>query len=233
MTDEQNPQPVAASATAQALVENAGRLGLTWDLRPATVNGASPVSVIIDGDDAGLVATSMIGSLVVGDRVYVIKIPPGGLFIVGWVNAPSNIPRLITDACSSAASAAIGAEAVVLTTPSATFENGRAFEIRVKSAYSVTIAGFALHLVRRGITTAGAAIAEWEMPSVAGGVANCFDVSQQLTNTSGTDVTQQLALTFISTAGTGSLIDVSPFGPFYFQVWDIGPSSNYQNRDPI
>ena len=87
MTDDQaSPQPTAADASAQALVANAGRLGLTWDLRPATVTESAPLAVICDGDDTGIGATSMIGPVAIGDRIYVITVPPSGQFVVGWVN---------------------------------------------------------------------------------------------------------------------------------------------------
>lgn len=110
MTDDQaNPQSIAADASAQALVANAGRLGLTWDLRPATVvttdKSTGKVSVIIDADTETVPADSMIGPLAPGDRVFVVIIPPGGIFVTGWVlNGPS---RLIARGVRSAAKTGI------------------------------------------------------------------------------------------------------------------------------
>lgn len=73
-----------ASASTSALVENAGRLGLKWDLRPATVMQADPVvTIMYDGDTAIITAVSMIGDVNAGDRVYVIFVPPSGNFITG------------------------------------------------------------------------------------------------------------------------------------------------------
>jgi len=82
-----NPEAlVTANATAQALVENADRLGLTWDLKPATVTTVSPtIQLIVDGDTASVSVTSMIGDVFTGQRVYVLDIPPAGLFIVGFM----------------------------------------------------------------------------------------------------------------------------------------------------
>lgn len=75
----------ANSASIAALVENAKRLGLTWDLRPATVISTNPskLAVTVDGDDAAVSAVSMIGTVGIGDRVFVLLVPPGGVFIVG------------------------------------------------------------------------------------------------------------------------------------------------------
>ena len=230
-----DPSVVAATAAVKAVTENADRLGLLWQLRPATVEQIDPINgitVTIDGDKTPVTATSMIGNVYFGQRVYVLLVPPCGIFIAGFIGKPQ-YPLLVVDACSSNVSANIGAEAVVLTSAAARFDTGRCFEIRVKSAYTVTVGGFALHLLRRGTSTAGVAVAEWEMPSVGGGTANCFNVTQQVTNTSGAPIVQQMSLTFIQTAGTGSLIDASPFGPYYFQIWDIGPATSYPNRDPI
>jgi hypothetical protein len=73
----------------RSIVENAKRLGLTWNLRMGTVTEAttsSRVQVRMDGDDLSITVTSMVaGTLFIGDRVYVISVPPGGNFIVGIV----------------------------------------------------------------------------------------------------------------------------------------------------
>ena len=78
--------PALISTGAEAIVQNAGRLGLTWDLILATVsNGDNPNSVTAtcDGDDVKLTMVSMVGPLAQNERVFVIKVPPSGLFIVG------------------------------------------------------------------------------------------------------------------------------------------------------
>ena len=74
-----------ATAVAAALVQNAGRLGLTWDLKPATIGDTSAtITVVIDGDSAAISAQNMLGEKVIaGDRVYVVVVPPAGNFIVG------------------------------------------------------------------------------------------------------------------------------------------------------
>lgn len=78
---------VAVDTAVKAVTENANRLGLTWDLRPATisqVDSTTGITVTVDGDATPIGATSMVGGVVQGQRVYVLLIPPGGVFIVGW-----------------------------------------------------------------------------------------------------------------------------------------------------
>lgn len=83
------PTPVAAEAAVQAVLADPSRLGLTWDLRPGTVQSPTPPTVVLDGDTAGIVVTSMIGPVAQGDRVYVLEIPPSGNFIVGATATPT------------------------------------------------------------------------------------------------------------------------------------------------
>jgi len=74
---------------AQALIDNAKRLGLTWQLRLATVVDAisgNQLLVQLDGDDTSITIVSMIGLVPATKRVYVISIPPSGNFAVGWVS---------------------------------------------------------------------------------------------------------------------------------------------------
>lgn len=78
--------PDLIGAGIQALVEQAKRLGLTWDVRQATVtNGENPAAVlaILDGDTQPIGMVSTIGSLLTDARVYVVVVPPAGNFIFG------------------------------------------------------------------------------------------------------------------------------------------------------
>lgn len=71
----------------QSVLENAKRLGLIWQLQPATVvyTSANPMSVIItlDGDSTPVGACSLIGNLTEDDRVMILITPPSGNFIIG------------------------------------------------------------------------------------------------------------------------------------------------------
>ena len=88
------PDPLEApsliGAGAQAVVENASRLGLTWKMRLGTVMDSTNSTVRLDGDSATIGAEFM-GDMgwVNGLRVYVIQIPEGACYVVG--QAQSNI----------------------------------------------------------------------------------------------------------------------------------------------
>lgn len=89
MTREQEA-PTLIGVGVQALVENADRLGLTWQLRPATVNTVSSdgsVTATYDGDTVPIGMISMIGTPVIGSRVMATFVPPAGNFIVGNLTA--------------------------------------------------------------------------------------------------------------------------------------------------
>lgn len=82
------PTATAADATVAAVQDQASPLGLAWQVKLGTVNdGSDPASVTVqmDGDQAAVLvnATSMVGQLVPGERVYLIEVPPAGLYITG------------------------------------------------------------------------------------------------------------------------------------------------------
>lgn len=82
MTDQ---LPELLSVQAQAVVDRAKALGLTWTLRPATVNvayGAAP-TVIYDGDTEQVGVTSLVGDLQPAGRVMMLQVPPAGNFVLG------------------------------------------------------------------------------------------------------------------------------------------------------
>lgn len=81
--------PDLISAGAEGIQDRAQHLGLTWGLRPATVNSVALNSVLAtyDGDTVPIGMVSMIGTLTTGARVYVLQVPPSGNFIVGQVRA--------------------------------------------------------------------------------------------------------------------------------------------------
>lgn len=82
MTDQ---LPDLLSVQAQAVVERAKALGLTWTLRPATVNvsyGSDP-TVIYDGDTEQVGVVSLVGDLQPSGRVMMLQVPPAGNFVLG------------------------------------------------------------------------------------------------------------------------------------------------------
>ncbi len=90
---------------AQSIVEGAQRLGLTWNLRLATVTSVSSIdslNAVYDGDTATIGMTNMTGvPYAFGDRVYVIVVPPSGNFIIGRVGPPGTYCRLYRNASQS------------------------------------------------------------------------------------------------------------------------------------
>lgn len=80
--------PILA-AVQEAIVQSRA-LGLTWALRMATVVTATPLTIFYDGDAVVVNAVSMIGTLAIGQRVYVIFVPPGGNFITGTTEIKNN-----------------------------------------------------------------------------------------------------------------------------------------------
>jgi len=82
-TPDSNDVAVAV-ASVQAAADEGARLGLSWQLRPATVTNTSPLTAVYDGDSTGISMTSMVGDIPVGQRVYAIFVPPSGNFICGF-----------------------------------------------------------------------------------------------------------------------------------------------------
>lgn len=82
-----NKIPDLIGVGAQAIADTAKRLGLTWNLRPATVTSLEPLTVTDDADTGQikLGAVSLIGELQVGQRVMTMFVPPGGLFVIGTI----------------------------------------------------------------------------------------------------------------------------------------------------
>lgn len=73
--------PELIGTGAQAIVENAKRLGLTWTIRKAEVTvGSNPSAVlaVFDGDTEPVGMISLIGLLFATQRVWVIIVPSGG-----------------------------------------------------------------------------------------------------------------------------------------------------------
>jgi hypothetical protein len=80
------------TANTQAIVANAQSLGLSWNLRIATVDLSTTtqgVTATFDGDTVSISMVNMTGNdLAAGTRVYVIMIETQGNFIVGYAGRP-------------------------------------------------------------------------------------------------------------------------------------------------
>lgn len=71
------------STIINALISNAKRLGLIWNLRPATI--ATPTHGIYDGDSTAVRMISLIGKRTAGERVLCAAVPPSGNYILGML----------------------------------------------------------------------------------------------------------------------------------------------------
>jgi hypothetical protein len=80
----------------QAIIENAKKLGLTWEIRPATVaQGANPriVTAVYDGDSEAIIMRSLIGRIRPNARVVCMAVPPATNYIIGYDETLTNDTR--------------------------------------------------------------------------------------------------------------------------------------------
>lgn len=90
MTDPMAPELI--SAGVKEVVAEAARLGISWQMRLATVTvpGQRPL-VIFDGDTAMVPALSLVGSLRQDQRVMVTSVPPGLNVVMGLPAIPGTM----------------------------------------------------------------------------------------------------------------------------------------------
>jgi len=105
----------SAATAVQALAENADRLGLTWGMRPATVQDynieTNKALAIYDGDEESISMVSLAGPLLPNFRVMAMQVPPAGNFIVSTLGVPKVgelVIRLRTTGTQSIADAGAG-----------------------------------------------------------------------------------------------------------------------------
>ncbi len=160
------PVPAAdmpLKALAEGIAERGDALGLTWQLIPATVatpGDSGEMRVTLDGDSIAVAATSMIGRLAVGARVFVILSPPAGVHIVGFLGY---------DFPPSVAGEAIGRPRMIVL---GTQFNDSTGTLQTVTGMSFTAAANAVYEIRfRGSPAAVAADdykIDWTVPSGAG-----------------------------------------------------------------
>lgn len=83
MSDPSKEIPDLIGVGTQAVAETAGRLGLTWGLRPAEVAASNPLTVVYDGDTEPIGMVSLVGFLDKGVRCMAVFVPPAGNYVVG------------------------------------------------------------------------------------------------------------------------------------------------------
>lgn len=70
----------------QEMVAEARRLGLKDRIQLATVVTVNPLTVRVDGDTSAIQAVSTIGPRSIGERVFVLAVPPAGNYVFGSVS---------------------------------------------------------------------------------------------------------------------------------------------------
>jgi hypothetical protein len=86
------------------LVRTAGRLGLVWTLRPATVVTVSPLTVMYDGDTVAVGAVALTGQPMVGGRVHGLMVPPAGNFALVPTGGPHRTAEILAAATQTSGS---------------------------------------------------------------------------------------------------------------------------------
>lgn len=219
---EEEALPDLVGVGAKELVANASRLGLSWRLVTATVTGTSPPRFRLDGDTAEVEAVSMIGSLLIGQRIYVALIPPGGMYAIGYVgNAPGD---LIARVDGIANSASVTAETVVLTLPRARLRGGSAyrfaFEGRLDNTAAATIS---IRYRRNGLTGTQVAF--------LGGQTSGADVNMyhdEFYVKANSDLIDDFVMTIACTAGTIRLRGAADT-VHYLEIRYAGPATAFEN----
>jgi hypothetical protein len=212
--------PELISVGIQTVVERADALGLTWDLRPATVSdGSDPVAVIAayDGDTASIAMTSMVGPIPPATRVYAVKVPPAGNYIIGFVTEIGDL-----DANSTTQGTVATAAGTEVAVPSGSWDFEPSFDFLDDSIYACDMSGGVfdsagtLHQARIRLregaaTITGTLLGFFQVNLVAGigGSVPYFYARSYIKNTTGGTISTLLSLTVQRSVGAAN---VSLFG---------------------
>lgn len=162
--------------------------------------------------------------------------PAKAPFLIDNISAPRGM-RLRTD--TTANSAAIGAEAALLTTPNTSpsslrkFWDGRAYEIRWKTRLLGSVANTSTVRVRRqnAVVTSGQLLGDWQFAT--GTVAENYAGRVTVRRAPGAgDLLSQISLTLQASAGT-TTSQASTTSVCDLEVWDIGDAADYPNAIAI
>lgn len=130
-------------------------------------------------------------------------------------------------------SAAIAAETVVLTTASATYTAGRAYEVRIGGRVQASAANTSVFKLRFGTTTAGGLVATFGGVSAqAAGATAAPNVSLDryvIRDAADGDLTTQFCVTLTATAGTSTLLGATN-EPSYVELTDVGDFADFTSQ---
>lgn len=225
-----SPDPAigAEVARVKAIQDNAERLGLTWDLRPASVKGLAPVTVQVDGDTEPIGAVSMVNGLTVDQRVYVMRVPPSANYVVGMVVAsdtPPPVGTVVSFVASRANAGPVGAEVPVFTAPVYTYRSGLAYRATYYGDTTNTVANAtSLYRIRKS-TVLGTMVnvAAFQMASTVGFSQWCGG-SHLFSPTS--DFTASMLLTLQGFGGNSTMVGATD-QTRYFEIVYAGLAAGY------
>ncbi len=223
-----------ANATVDAVVENKEPLGLTWGLRPATITSTDPPEAILDGDSVPIGVIPMIGPMAVGQRVYVMFVPPAGNYVSGLVNTP--LPgTLVGWTAATGNGAFLSAETSILATGTIVFQVGGAYEIDFEVDTEGSAAGnFANFQIRR-TSVAGAVLranSGHPMSSVAGFGSTCKG-SAIVTNTTSADISDIAVLTLSSPLAGNVRVVGGANRLAFLRATYIGPAAKFSSATAL
>lgn len=142
--------PALVSTGVEELIKHAQALGLTWNMRLATVlapQNVNKVQATYDGDTIAIGMIAINGPYTTNDRVYVIQVPPAGNYVIGAANGNGPMRRVATTT-SILDSAANSGEQVVLSVTASLVAN-RTYKIRFEGGWDGdTIGGIVIGRIR-------------------------------------------------------------------------------------
>lgn len=127
-------------------------------------------------------------------------------------------------------------ETVGITSASMTFENGRAYKIHVHGLLQSSVVNDVVRSRTRRNTVSGTILMD-TMNTVTIQTANTneiFDYSQIVANTSGSNITSAVLVTYHRIAGSGNVrIAADAANPAWIEIRDIGLASDYPNAREV
>lgn len=241
----------SVAGTVKALQADARRLGLTWQLRPATagLEVGGKVQVILDGDSVFINAVSLIGSMAEGSRVMAMLVPPAGVFIIGGIGtSPPPIGTAaqgqIAYAYRDTASTASAAARPVLRLDEVKVYAGRRYEISTNSLVLLNSAA-----VAGGTNTSSARLSYEENGALATTSSQLLPINNQYVATAGNgssavakgmyvpgyDTTLSILLFTFTAAGVGLTNLFADPTLWRIELWvnDVGASSQLTGTTTI
>lgn len=156
----------------------------------------------------------------------------------GQIIRTSDVPRVVgwltIDANTTSVSS--GSDTVVLTMTNVTFENGRAYEVEISSLYNISVTTARGQMTIHKTNAAGANYIDFhQWTTSVNAINNAFTLKRILLNTSGSDVTMDLALCLkiSSGAGTVDLRGSTTSSCGYWKVVDVGSADDYPGLNTV